>query len=183
MSKFLNVKPNLNQEPEYPVIKGSLFLIPNAANRSLKEDEKEKRKSLGINFIFDSSGDIAEERKSLFGEENMFEPFVQIWAHNAKEEGEASNWVDHGIPDETQNAANIKMQHPKFKDGLFPPSLPASYFKGLNEGDHLYLLYEDNDGHKCCFDLTCQQNGYRYESHGDFNKVFKSVMARGGFAL
>ena len=183
MTKVKQINPNLLQEPAYPVINGELFIVPNAANRCLKDEEKEYKKSLGINFIFDSSGSIADERKETFGEDLTYEPYVHIWAHNAPEEGEDSNWTDHGIPEEVQEKAGIKFQRDGWRDGLFYHSIPYEWVKGKKEGDHLYLEYTDKGGNKCFFDMICRQKEYRYESHGDFSEVVKSVMAKGGFAL
>ena len=177
------INPNLNQEPTHPVVNGLFFIVPNAANRCLTEEEKEHRKSLGINFIFDSSGSIAEERSETFGKDLAYEPYVQIWAHDAPNEGEDSNWTDHGIPIEVQEKAGIKFKIPGWRDGLFYHSIPYEWVKGKKEGDHLYLEYTDEDGKTCFFNMVCQQKNYRYESHGDFSEVVKKVMAKGGFAL
>ena len=145
------------------ILRGLLFIVPNPAN-IITTDEVEY-----------------DERIKLFDNDG---PFVQIWAHNAPEEGSDSNWTDHGIPSETLNSVGLTTEEfkmPRWREGLFPHRIPAEWLKGISEGCHLYMSYTSDNGKTIYFDMVCQQKDYRYERHGTFDEVLEKVIAKTGF--
>ena len=167
MSKVKLHHPNLDKNPEYPVIEGYLFIVPNPASKIVVRDDLSDFEKEEINGY-----------ETMFGNDLTYKPFVEIWAHNAPVEGSESNWTDHGIPMKVQEKAGIKFSRPRWRDGLFFNRIPYEWVKGKNDGDHIYLEYEDDSGHKAYFDMVCDQANYRYRNHGDFKNVVEKVMTR-----
>ena len=161
MTKFEQIlsNPNVNGNK---VIKGYIFVVPNKASKISRDTDYAKE-----NF---------EIYKKEFGDVVTEDNMVQIWAHNAPEEGQQSNWSDHGVPTEVLEKAGIpNFQCGFWRDGLFHSYLPASWLKDKKEGEHLYLSYE-NGTEKAYFDLVCQQQNYRYEQFGNFEDVVERVL-------
>ena len=174
MLKFEKIYSNVNVG-ENKVIKGMLFIIPN--NASIASSGAPEGSSRETEYL---------ERKQLFGEKIANTPFVQIWAHNAPEEGNQSNWTDHGVPSKVLESVGLTTEDfsmPRWRAGLFPHHLPAEWLKEIKEGNHLYMKYTNDSGKEVYIDMICQQKDYRYESHGSFEEVVAKVVAKAGFVL
>lgn len=146
-------------------LRGLLFIVPNPSNVA-------------------TEGDEYDERSHLFGDNVAGKSYVQIWAHNAPEEGSDSNWTDHGIPSKTLKSIGLTTKDfkmPRWREGLFPHRIPSEWLKGISEGGHLYMSYTSDNGKTIYFDMVCQQKDYRYESHGTFDEVLERVIAKTGF--
>lgn len=146
-------------------LRGLLFIVPNPANVA-------------------TEGDEYDERIHLFGDIVAGSAFVQIWAHNAPEEGNESNWTDHGVPSDVLKSVGLTTKDfkmPRWREGLFPHRIPVEWLKDKTEGDHLYMSYTSDNGKTIYFDMVCQQKGYRYGSHGTFDEVLERVIAKTGF--
>ena len=161
MSKFKLISNPITEK----TLRGLLFIVPNPANVA-------------------TEGDEYDERIHLFGDNVAGKPYVQIWAHNAPEEGSDSNWTDHGVPSEVLESIGLTTEDfkmPRWRAGLFPHRIPAEWLKGISEGSHLYMSYTSDNGKTIFLDMVCQQKGYRYQKYGTFDKVLERVIAKAGF--
>ena len=169
------------------VFEGDVFIVPNSAiNPSIVEKGFEHCCGLFYDTNIDEAKEIYGEDVvnycidnrlpvfkafaimcvlTTYGEKYLNENQIQIWVTGG---GLGDNWCDHGM-----NSDEVKkLQFGKYKDGLFPPFIPYSFFKDKKEGDHVYLQVEGTD---IIFDLTCNQSDYRYRNYGKFENVLERV--------
>lgn len=128
-----------------PVLKGSMFIIPNTALSPSSYWGQEAFDELVSDHV-NSAAKVLDLRTHDLSKDRM----VQVWVHSS----ECENWGDH--------------IHPVI--GRFPSHVPAKWLEGLAEGDTLAIV-----GHKAKMLIRCQQHGYRYQRFGTFEQVLKQV--------
>ena len=140
------------------LVKGDIFIIPNEA------------------IMFNAFGHSKEWlglklEKHLGITPGEYEKLVHMWITSEK----ASNW-DHpgGLQEEIGIEYNMLDESKNNRlMGYFPSRLPESILQGKKEGDIIRLHHKEYD---IDIELTCKQQGYRYQRFGTFEQVLEYVL-------
>ena len=141
------------------VVKGNIFIIPNKAEKLSRYEPHSKMWLLGQLDFF---GIEPEKHDDLM---------IDIWVTSEKEE----NWGHFGG---FQNEANVVFDEDDESRknrmlGYFPSHIPEHVFRGKKEGDIIRLHHKE---YGIDIELTCKQQGYRYQRFGTFEQVLEYVL-------
>lgn len=189
MSKLVKITKEQIQNKE--IFKGDIFVVPNPANKptevsdswkdcDLFDPTDEKKFADDVEFYGKDVVDFCIENKlpsikawgvaytfNVFGKEHVNDSLIEVWTTGGIL---GENWGDHGMNNDKLKKFNFGFH---VHSGYFANHMPASFFQGLKEGDHLYLQIEGED---IVFDLTLNQNKYRYRYCGDFEMAVQMVL-------
>lgn len=135
-------------------IKGHMFIIPGKRPMTINKQKN--------NELIDSLGLTSDWKL------NPFDQAIAVWVGSSDE----PNWAKE-LPHELRSIKST-----------FPPFLPYRKLMQIKEGEVLSLVIPigidlDSDDPKevpYMVDLTCQQKGFKYSSHGDFEEVLDKVV-------
>jgi hypothetical protein len=148
-------------------MKAIMFIVPIHAVKVEMSDAEIQRK-----IVLGDSNELAKAFNYKINgkpvEFNVDEQLVQVWVSG----GTSENWADHGLPTELYSLEMIQKGELPLYATRLPTFIPAKMLEGVKEGD--ILTFELNGK---TAEVTASQQGYRYQSFGNFEEVFKQVTA------
>jgi hypothetical protein len=145
------------------------FVIPNRAVRLV-----EFSKQPWMNDVYKYLLEMASLNNI---ELNDDDEIIQLWFHS--EELESDNLCDHGFNIRLNNGRMVSFR-PKALQWV-----PLKLLESINEGDSLLLISPSSSNFNIKrqssvdailhISMICQQQGYRYQSFGNFEDVVKKV--------
>ena len=150
---------NMKQE-----IKLSCFIVPN----SIRKLGYVTISNVNGTHLWDKDIDELYRVFSFHVEPVRGAKYVQVWIH-CPEEGENSNWTDHGIPEQYR----LVFGYNKNDRFAYAPSvLPVKYLMKFKEGE-ITTLFENDD---YIVTLKFEQLPYRYGRFGRFEEVVEKLI-------
>lgn len=145
------------------IFDGDMFIIPNPPMMKSELDFG------GIDGRWKAFQEkMTDEWKNFGIDTSNEEKFIEIWVGSPR----CDNWADHFIKFRQMTGIEDPRHH-KVSGIDFPKYFPASLLKDAKESNSpSIILYRDGQE----FHLTTKQKGYRYENHGNFEDVYKTLM-------
>ena len=110
---------------------------------------------------------------------SMADPVVQLWGYC--NDLEITNLMCDFYDEKTTKIPELAAFGVETMSGyrcLIPESMPANEFVGLDDGDIIYLEFEDEAGNSGAIKFTLTQKQKRYGRYGTFKTVFDMLYDR-----